>query len=250
MSTATFRFHDSLNFFLPRKRKHKTITHPFDWRGSIKDMIESLGVPHPEIELLLVNGQAVDFDYIVQSDDVIDVYPDFEAVEANGKVRLAPPYPGKPRFVLDTHLGRLAAYLRLLGFDTLYRNDYPDDELARVSHDEQRILLTRDTGLLKRSLVIYGYYVRNTDPKARLKEIIARYDLLEHAEPFRYCMKCNGRLEAVEKAEVLDELPPRTAQHFDDFYRCRACGQIYWKGSHYERLLRFIEDVVNGPLKL
>ncbi|MCA9896527.1 MAG: twitching motility protein PilT, partial [Anaerolineae bacterium] len=166
----------------------------FDWRASVKDMSESIGPPHPEVDLIVINGVSVAFEAIVEDGDQIAVYSDADAADIALKQRLIPEVVGAPRFILDTHLGRLASYLRLLGYDTLYRNDYPDDELAQVSHDEHRILLTRDLGVLKRSLVGYGYYVRTTQRRERLREIHARYDLATHAQPFSRCAACNGLL--------------------------------------------------------
>lgn len=242
MDSVTFRFHGELNDFLPKRKKHNSITHEFDWRASIKDMIESLGVPHSEIALLLVNDTSVDFSYLVQDGDQIHAYAQFDAVDHPHKVHLRPPHTGRARFILDTHLGRLAAYLRMLGFDTLYRNDYPDDELAQVSNAETRILLTRDVGLLKRSLVTYGYFVRNTDP--RLREVLARFGLMDSVELFKHCMKCNGLLHPVDKSEVLDELPAQTAEFYDVFHQCAACQQVYWRGSHFERMQALINEVL------
>jgi len=244
MDCAYFRFHDELSFFLPHRLKHTTVAHPFDWRGSIKDMIESLGVPHSEIELIVVNGQSVDFNYIVQPDDQIHVYPRYESAALADKVRLRPPLLCRPSFVLDQHLGRLAAYLRMMGFDTLYRNDYHDEELAQISHTEQRILLTRDTGLLKRSLVIYGYYVRATHPQRQLSEVMNRFNLSDSVLPFRHCMKCNGLLEQVEKESILERLPDGTAGYYDEFHRCGSCDRIYWKGPHYQRMQKLVEQVL------
>jgi uncharacterized protein with PIN domain len=242
--TATFHFAGNLNDFLPRQQRGQAIIHPFDWRASVKDMIESLGVPHPEIDVLLVNGRAVPFDYTVQPGDLIQAYPALDAPPV--EVRLRPPLNAPPRFILDQHLGRLAAYLRMLGFDSRYRNDYHDEELAQVSHDEGRVLLTRDVGLLKRSLVIYGYFVRATRREQQVMEIATRYALRPHIRPFRHCMTCNGLLDRVEKAAILDQLPAETARHYDEFYRCAGCGQLYWKGPHYQRmqalLARFRED--------
>lgn len=246
MQAAYFCFHDELNFFLPRKRKHTTIAHPFDWRGSIKDMIESLGVPHAEIELIVVNGRSVDFSYIVQRDDQIHVFARFGALDIPDKVRLRPPLACRPSFVLDQHLGRLAAYLRMMGFDTLYRNDYHDDELAQVSSTDSRILLTRDTGLLKRSIVIYGYYVRATNPPNQLSEVANRFSLSDSVAPFRHCMKCNGLLEQVAKESIAERLTDGTAQHYDEFHRCASCDQIYWKGPHYQRMQLLMEQVLEG----
>jgi uncharacterized protein with PIN domain len=244
MFCAYFRFYDELNFFLPRRRKYTTITHSFDWRGSIKDMIESLGVPHAEIELILVNGTSVDFSYIVQSEDDIHVYPNFEAINVTPKVRLRAPLACRPSFILDQHLGRLAAYLRMMGFDTLYRNDYHDEELAQISHEEGRVLLTRDTGLLKRNLVTYGYYVRATKPQYQLSEVMSRFNLSDSVLPFRHCMKCNGLLEHVAKEAIVARLPDGTAQYYDEFHRCGSCDQIYWKGPHYQRMQQLVEQVL------
>jgi hypothetical protein len=168
MQVAYFRFYGSLNDLLPPVRQGVTFTHSFAGRVSVKDMIESLGVPHPEIELILANGEAIDFAYLVQDGDRLSVYPFFKSLDLFPLLRVRPEPLDEPRFVLDTHLGRLAAYLRLLGFDTCYRNDYPDDELAHIASTEKRILLTRDRGLLKRSAVIHGYCVRNTSPRRQL----------------------------------------------------------------------------------
>jgi uncharacterized protein with PIN domain len=242
MKCARFSFDASLRFFLPGSQD--ILTHSFDWRASIKDMIESLGVPHPEIETILVNEQPVDFSYIVADGDQIKVFgPDGNAPSP---LLLRPPYAGRARFVLDTHLGRLAAYLRMMGFDTLYRNDYPDDELAEISHHDQRILLTRDVGLLKRSLVTYGYYVRTLKPKDRLAEITQRYQLVDDVAPFKHCMKCNGLLHPVDKAEVLDQLPDGTAQYYERFHQCDSCQRIFWKGAHYQRMQQLMDSVLNG----
>lgn len=247
MDSAIFRFHDELNFFLPRRQQNLSIEHEFSWRASIKDMIESLGVPHTEIGLLVVNGESICFDYIVKGGDRVEVYPRFDAPNGTGpQIRLRPPYPGRPRFILDQHLGRLAAYLRMLGFDTLYRNNYHDEELAQVSHDETRILLTRDVGLLKRSLVIYGYYVRSTHRQRQLEEIAARYDLLRLTEPFKHCMKCNGLLEKVTKDAIRPRVPDGTAEHYDEFHRCQSCERVYWKGAHYQRMQELLDQVMRG----
>lgn len=245
MNHASFCFHGEINFFLPHRQRHTIIKHPFDWKASIKDMVESLGVPHCEIELLTVNHVAVDFEYIVQPDVRIDVYAWAVNTPINDKVALRPPLNTKPRFILDTHLGRLASYLRMMGFDTLYRNDYSDDELAFVSNAEQRILLTRDIGLLKRSLVIYGRFVRETNPRRQIIEVMRRYQLLNHVVSFQRCLKCNGVLHLVEKEAILHRLTSTTAQYYDVFHQCVDCEQIYWKGSHYDKMQEFMAEVID-----
>ena len=241
---AYFRFHAELNDFLPPPGRETTLTYAFRHRASIKDMIEALGVPHPEVSLLLVHGVAVDFDYLVQDGDRIDVYPASVAREIPAAVRVQPAPLPEARFVLDTHLGKLAAYLRLLGFDTLYQNDYDDETLARLSSDDRRILLTRDRNLLKRRVVAYGYYVRETEPRRQVVEILRRFGLFGAIVAYPRCLRCNGVLRPVPKEAVIDRLAPKTRQYYDEFHLCQTCGQIYWKGSHYEPLQRFIERVL------
>lgn len=244
MASADFTFHGALNYFLPHRQKNKTVTHEFEWRSSIKDMIESIAPPHAEIELVVVNGISVAWSYSVKNGDIIDVYPNFEAVDLPQKVRLIPLYHGKPKFILDTHLGRLAAYLRMMGFDTLYENDYADDVLADVSAKENRILLTRDLGVLKRGIVTYGYFVRNTNRRERLLEISARYDLAKHIEAFGRCMTCNGDLATVDKETVRESVSGNTYDSFDKFQQCQSCQKIFWKGSHYDKMQVLIDEVL------
>lgn len=249
MPTATFRFYADLNDFLPPPLRGRSFDHLFRGRASIKDMVEALGAPHPEIELLLVNGEPVDFSYIVRGGDRISVYPFFRGLDVPATVSLRPEPPAIYRFVLDTHLGRLAAYLRLLGFDTRYRNDFSDERLAEISAREGRILLTRDRGLLKRSIVQYGYCPRQTDPKKQIVEIVRRYNLAEQADPFSRCVNCNGLLEPTSKAAILDRLDAETRRYYDDFSICRACGQIYWQGSHFERMRTFVDKVLEQKVR-
>jgi hypothetical protein len=244
MRSATFRFYAELNDFLPPDRKGETFAHAFNGEPAIKDTIEALGIPHTEVDLILVNGVSVDFSYRLQKDDRVSVYPVFESVDIAPILRLRPQSLRKIRFVLDTHLGRLAGYLRMLGFDTLYRNDYRDEELAYVSSQDERILLTRDRGLLKRSEVTHGYCVRETNPRQQLIEVIRRFDLVGSIKPFRLCLRCNGVLGSVRKEDIIENLPPQTQKFYNEFRRCLACGQIYWRGSHYQRMQRFINQIL------
>jgi uncharacterized protein with PIN domain len=241
MSRAKFHFHAELNDFLAPARRGAAVTYRFGGRVSIKDAIESLGVPHTEIAAIVVGSTAVDFAYIVRDSDRVEVFP---SPAPTRHAALRPPFPGPPRFVLDTHLGQLARYLRMLGFDTLYRNDYPDDELARIASQDPRILLTRDRGLLKRSIVTYGRYVRATDPRLQVVEIVRCYELAGRMMPLRRCLTCNGILRPARKEDVLDQLAPKTREYFHEFSQCETCGQVYWKGSHYDRMRQFVEQVL------
>jgi hypothetical protein len=243
MKVAHFRFYAELNDFLPPSRRFVAFRESFEVRGSVKDMIESLGVPHTEVDLILANGESVDFSYLVQEGDRISVYPVFESIDITPVLRVRPRPLRQTRFVLDIHLGRLANYLRMLGFDALYRNDYRDEELARLSCDQERILLTRDRNLLKRRAVQHGYCLRETRPRRQLLEVLERFDLSGSMGAFTRCLRCNGLLEAVSKEVVADRLPPQTREHYQEFHQCASCGQVYWKGSHYQRMQQFIESL-------
>lgn len=241
---ASFRFYAELNDFLPPHKRQQDFTITFELNASVKDMVEAQGVPHPEIDLILVNGQSVDFTYPVQNGDQISVYPVFELVDISPVVRLRPKPLRVTRFVLDVHLGRLATYLRMVGFDTLYRNDYADDELARISSSERRILLTRDRGLLMRAMVTHGYWLRATRPRQQLIEVLEHFDLFHAVQPFQRCLHCNALLQPINKAAISNRLQPKTRQYYDEFHQCRACGRIYWKGSHYQHMRQFIDSVL------
>ncbi len=246
MKIATFRFYAKLNDFLSSGRRHQDFDHEFRGNPSVKDTVEALGIPHTEVDLILVNGESVDFNHLLEDGDRISVYPVFEGLDIGSAVRLRPVPLREPRFVLDIHLGRLAAYLRMLGFDALYRNDFEDVKLAEVSRNEKRVLLTKDRGLLKRSVITHGYYVRGTEPRKQVLEVLQRYDLFGLMNPFSRCMTCNGSVVPVSKQEVVDQLLPETRSVFDEFSRCERCGRVYWKGSHYERMKSFIQTLLES----
>jgi uncharacterized protein len=238
---ARLRFWGVLNEFLRRPQRDTTIGYTLREAVSVKDAIESLGVPHPEVDLIVVGSGVVDFSYTLREGDQVEVFPvgdDDRPAEYHG--RSLRPTPA-PVFVLDAHLGTLARYLRMLGFDTWYRNDYDDLELAQIAGTIGRILLTRDRGLLKRGAVLHGYYVRQTDPRLQVVEILDRFCLRDACVPFRRCTRCNGELEPVAKDAVIDQLPHKTREEFDAFRRCVDCGRVYWPGSHFEAMRRFID---------
>ncbi len=248
MDKARFRFYADLNRFLPAFWRQRAFLYPFTAPRSVKDMIEAAGVPHTEVALILVNGQPVDFAYHVQDGDRVSIYPSFRSIDISPL--LGPGADPPARFVADIHLGRLVAYLRMLGFDTLYPDDYRDEELARISGEEDRILLTRDRGLLKRSQVTHGYYVRQTDPWEQLAEVLARFDLRSQIALVHRCTGCNGLLREVDKDAIADQLQPKTRQHYDSFWRCAGCGKIYWKGSHFRQMEQFLARFLSSSDRL
>jgi uncharacterized protein with PIN domain len=239
----TIRVYGPLNDFIARARRHVAWTHAFEGGASVKDVIEGAGVPHPEIDLIVVNGASVPFEYAVQDGDRIAVYPRFEAIDVGAITRVRAAPPAALRFVLDVHLGTLARYLRLAGLDTAYGRDTSDDELAATAAREGRVLLTRDHGLLKRSIVVRGYFVRATTPYDQFVEVLDRFGPLPLV-PFSRCLSCNVELREVPKSAVDARLPPEVRGAFDEFHACEACGRVYWRGSHWTRLSQMLEAAV------
>ena len=228
---AAFIFFDELNDFLPRHLKDTSFSLEFAPHQSLKHLIESLGVPHTEFGQVLVNGQEVDASNRLHEGDQVTVYP------ANA------PLEGEPCFVLDNHIGQLATYLRMLGFDSLYRNDYQDDELARVASQEGRVLLTRDRRLLMRKVIRHGYCIHRSDPRQQAVEVLKRFRLLGQVKPFQRCLRCNSPLQVVDKRDILERLEPLTKLYYEEFRICPSCSQIYWKGSHYGNMLEMIKAI-------
>ncbi|TFE72071.1 Mut7-C RNAse domain-containing protein [Methylacidiphilum caldifontis] len=241
---VTFRFYAKLNDFLPPWQRQKEIKKKFGRHTTLKDAIESLGIPHTEIALILVNGSAVGFDHKVSESARISVYPHFKSIDIGGLSPLRIDKSDFFKFVLDVHLGTLARYLRMLGFDALYSNDLADEKLAEISFDQQRILLTRDPGLLKRKKVVQGYFVRATEPRSQILELIREFQLKDKISPFGRCMRCNGLLKPISKEEINSDIPPRIKEMHSVFLQCQSCGRIYWKGSHYHKLMLFIDWIL------
>lgn len=244
MVTATFRFYEELNDFLTPRRRKQAFTVPCAQAATTKHMIEALGVPHTEVELILVNGESVDFDRIIENGDRVAVYPRFEAMDVTPLLRAREHPLRETRFVADAHLGGLAHMLRMLGFDTLYDNHFHDDEIIAICETDGRIVLTRDRELLKRRAVTRGCYVHALKSEAQLREVVERLDLARSVRPFTLCLHCNVPLRAVDKASVLDRLPPRVREHYERFSTCGQCGRVYWEGSHFRNMRRLLDGVL------
>jgi len=241
--SAHFRFYAELNDFLQASKKSHEFIYPFQGRPSIKDAIEAIGVPHTEVDLILVNGHSVDFSYLLQDQDNVSVYPVFESLDITPVIHCRPQPLRVTRFILDVHLGTLARYLRLLGFDVWYDNQYDDLQIIRLALQQQRIILTRDVDLLKNKLVTHGYWLRAVNPKQQTKEVINRFDLKNQVQPLTRCMVCNGFIHPVPKAQIIDQLPPKTKIFYHDFYQCQHCQKIYWQGAHFQKMLTLINEL-------
>jgi hypothetical protein len=243
LKKVNFRFYEELNDFLPPDKRKKKFEHNFIDKTSIKDMVESLGVPHTEVDLVLVNGNSVDFSYLINDGDDISVYPVFESLDITNLQRLRAKPLRKPKFILDVHLGTLMKYMRMLGFDTLYKNNYKDEEIVKISLEEKRAILTKDRGILKRSEVTHGYWIRNTKTDAQIIEVIKRFDLKAQIKELSRCLLCNSLLMIINKDKVIEQLPRKVREFQNEFYYCKSCDKIFWKGSRYTRMKRIIEKL-------
>jgi uncharacterized protein len=241
--TCEFRFYEELNDYLPPDQRKQTITREITGTPSVKDAIESLGVPHTEIDLILVDGRSVRFDRRLRGGERVAVYPEFERFDISPLHRLRPKPLRETRFVADVHLGTLARFLRLLGFDTRYDNGLDDAELAAITSGEKRILLTRDVGLLKRKTVVRGQWLRSRDPEQQVAEVVGALHLKRALRPFTRCMTCNGGLVAIARDEVDSLVPPRVYRRFRSFKQCSDCQRVYWRGTHFLRLRSLVKKV-------
>ncbi len=245
MKNAYFRFYEELNDFLPEGKKKKQFEHNFHGRDSIKDMVESIGVPHIEIDMILVNGSSVDFSYIVQDKDEISVYPMFESFDISNVQHLRAKPLRNPKFIADVQLGTLAKYMRMLGLDTFYRNSYWKNEIIEISLKERRVILTKDKDLLKRTEITHGYWIRNDNPDQQIKELIKRFDLRNEIKEFTRCFQCNTELINVDKKDIQEKLPPKIREQQNEFSFCGSCNKIYWKGTHYEKMSAAIARIID-----
>ncbi|MBN1620414.1 hypothetical protein JW890_06800 [candidate division WOR-3 bacterium] len=230
MISAIILFYGELNDFLSRRKKFKKSSIKLLVRSSLKDIIESQGVPHTEIGKILVDGSIVEIHSRVADGNLIEVFPsEYICIE-------------NIRFIADVHLGALARKLRLFGFDCNYRNDFDDSLIAEISNAEDRTVLTRDVKLLMRNKVRKGYWLRSQVTGEQLAEVFRRFNLADKTKPFTLCMECGGNLETVNKNEVLSQILPGTAERFDEFFRCGLCKKVYWEGSHYTKLSKIIDE--------
>jgi uncharacterized protein with PIN domain len=246
--TATFRFYGELNDFLPAARRQTQIPYGFSDGQSVKDAIEALGVPHTEVVLVTADGAAVPFGHHLNDHERVAVYPAFAALDPGGATA-RPPVPRPVRFVADVHLGTLARHLRLLGFDTRFDPTAGDEELAATAHEEARVLLTRDHGLLKRRIVTWGRFVRSDHPIEQAVDVVRHLELLDDIRPFGRCLECNGMPAPVPEEQIEHRLEPLTRKAFREFRLCPGCDRIYWKGSHHDRLAAVLDEIRYGAAR-
>lgn len=235
------RFHDDLPFFLRPRAATAAVTRSIAERTSLKDVIEACGVPHPEVDLVLVSGKPRDFAFVVETAAEIDVYGTSSRFTIFPEYRLQ--VTSTDRFIADVHLGKLAANLRLLGFDVAYCRHASDDYLLHRAIEENRALLTRDRRLLMYRVVRQAYYPRSDHALTQTIEVVRRFNLQTQLKPFIRCPHCNDLLELAKKADILDQLEPLTKVFYSDFRQCRGCGHIYWRGSHFDKLQARMDEI-------
>ena len=242
MSNVYFRFYEELNDYLSAGKQKLRFEFFFSGRLSIKDAIQSIGVPPDEIDLILVNQQSRGFDYLLQDGDRISVYPVFELFNLSGISHLREKPLRNPAFICDVHLGRLCKYLRMLGWDTLYSNQFTPEEIILRSNQEKRIILSRSYQLIRHKKVTHSYLIRSSNPLEQVKDLIKKLDLSNVTDPLTRCLNCNEKFVPIEKQDILHRLQALTAKYYEEFFICPTCNQIYWEGSHFENMLKFIHQ--------
>ncbi|MEX6503706.1 Mut7-C RNAse domain-containing protein [Pseudomonas zhanjiangensis] len=247
MVRATFRFYQELNDFLPTERRQRAFSCECAQAATTKHMIEALGVPHTEVELLLVNGESVGFDRLLAEDDRVAVYPKFESLDISSLLKVRERPLRTLRFIADAHLGGLARLLRMCGFDTLYAKTLDDQEIAAIAAQQGRIVLTRDRELLKRRVIDHGCYVRALKSEQQLRELFQRLDLAGSARPFSLCLHCNVPLQPVELEEARERLPSRIGCSYQQFMRCERCDRLFWQGSHWRNMHAVLKPLLDPP---
>jgi uncharacterized protein with PIN domain/sulfur carrier protein ThiS len=244
MFRAAFRFYEELNDFLPKHRRRADFQAEFKEERSIKDMIESLGVPHTEVDLILVNGKSVDFSYILRDGDRVSVYPVFESVNIKGVTRLRPMPLRKIRFVADVNLGDIVRFMRLLGFDVYSHSALTNREIIDISIREKRIILTKSKSLLKFKDVTHGVFIRPGTRGEQVGRIMDSLDIKDQVRPFSRCLRCNGLLKGVSKKDVTDRIPPKTKVCCENYSVCESCDQLYWNGTHMDRMKKMVDEIL------
>lgn len=242
--SASFRFYEELNDFLAPEHRKREFTRRCARAATVKHMVEALGVPHTEVELVLVNGESVGFERRVHEGDRVAVYPKFETFDITPLLRVRPRALREPRFVADAHLGGLAHLLRMAGFDTLYDNAYRDEQIERIAVAEQRIVLTRDRDLLKQRGISHGCYVHALKPARQFAEIVARLDLVRSFSPFTLCLECNAPVRTIEKEYIFNYLPQSVKVRHEYFTVCDLCGRVFWEGSHWQRMRQLLDTTI------
>lgn len=235
-------FQPDLAFFT--RRHAECVERTLVERTSVKDIIEGCGVPHTEVDLILLHEVPIGFEVTLETEANLRVFAVPALPDLHPASRLQRRH--HTRFVADRQLGKLARRLRLLGLDVSYDREADDQQLVSIARTENCALLTRDRRLLMHAAVDTGYFVRSQEPQEQTREVFKRFELSDSVAPFTRCLRCNALLERATKSEIWAELEPLTKKYYNEFRRCRLCGQLYWPGSHYPKLAAQIESIQGG----
>lgn len=244
MKKVSFRVFEELNDYLPESKQKVWFDFYFLGRITVLDAIQSMDIPPDELDLIQVNGFPKDFNYLLHSGDRITVYPEFELFNISGVSQLRENPLRHPVFVCDVHLGKLSKYLRMLGWDSLYSNSYTPEELIAISQQGKRIILSKNIRLTKNRDAARLWLIRSSNPVEQIHDLVGNLDLATRINPFTRCLNCNSILLPVEKEEIISQLQSKTIQYYSEFFLCSGCKKIFWKGSHYEKMLQFIEEKI------
>jgi len=247
MPNGTFRFYEELNDFLPKHRRKTDFEAPFKGKRSIKDMIEALGVPHTEIDLILVNGNSVDFNYILQDEVRVSVYPVFESLNITNVTQLRKIPLRRTKFIADINIGDIVKYMRVLGLDLYYDPLLSTREIIEISKRENRVILTKSRKLLKFKDVSHGIFIRPGTTTEQIRRIIEFLDIKDKIKPFSRCLRCNTLLNIVLKEKIIDRIPPKTKEFCNEYVQCRSCNKIYWKGTHFINMEKVVRQILDQP---
>jgi uncharacterized protein with PIN domain len=250
MSFTTLRFYAELNEYIPAEFRGKDIFHAVSDGEQVIDMLQAFGVPPEKVDLILKNGVSVSATEPLLPGDRLSVYPVFESMDIREVVKIRARPLRNPGFILDVHLGKLASYLRMLGFDAALLHDATDEQLLDISLKEERALLSKDRKLHANPLLTRKYRVLSDDVREQLLEILNRFDLFSSIAPFTRCIRCNTILAIVAKEKILDRLPPKAVEYYDEYTYCAPCDRIYWKGSHYREMKQFIDEIRREKIKV
>jgi len=229
-------FDPVLDFFLADRHPREKLDYPLTRNASVKDIIESLGVPHTEVGGIRFNGQEIGFAFVPDVGGSLHVRGIPQPFDVRSPSLLRPDPLDRVRFIADVNVLKLGRLLILLGFDVAGSSSFSDDRIAEMAESESRIVLTRDTTLLKRRKIVFARRIRSDLPYDQVVEVIDFFGLRDQTAFFSRCTRCNQPLKPVAKTDILDRLEPRTRKYFFDFFQCPACGKVFWKGSHYEAM--------------
>lgn len=250
MIVTYVRFYEELNDFLPARLSKKTMKKEVLLPTTVKDIVESYGVPHTEVDLILVNGESVSFGYKIADQDRISVYPVFESFDITPVKHLQAKPLRIPCFFAEKYLWKLTRLLRLLGINVIYDDTLTNKQVIELIVSSKQILLTRSAQQLMHSTISRGYCIRADDPVDQTIEVMKRFDLLGQMLPFSRCMLCNGSVVKIPMQTVESHLDSKTASLYTKYFQCSDCKKIYWKGSHYKQLQRFVDQVKSALMNI